>query len=342
MNAATRKKTAFAALLGACALMLGCERPPISTSQQGYRGLGMVDVANPRTLEALQQANVLPEPVPPAPPGGPPASTVYKNVQVLGDLSVPEFTRLMVAITNWVAPKEGCNYCHAGGDFAAEAPYAKIVARRMLQMTQKINADWKSHVGETGVTCYTCHRGQPVPDNIWFAEVGPRGVLGPAGNRAGQNAPAAAVGLASLPYDPFSMFLLQQNEIRIAGGKALPAGAGSSIQATEATYALMMHMSQALGTNCTFCHNTRSFFDWDQSSAQRAIAWHGIRMVRELNAQYLEPLGSQYPPARLGPLGDAPKANCATCHQGVPKPLLGASMLKDHPVLGSVAAAKKP
>jgi photosynthetic reaction center cytochrome c subunit len=62
-------------------------------------------------------------------------------------------------------------------------------------------------------------------------------------------------------------------------------------------------------------------------------------MVRDVNNAFLEPLEQTYPPHRLGPHGDAPKANCATCHHGANKPLLGASMLKDYPELGSQAAA---
>ena len=52
----------------------------------------------------------------------------------------------------------------------------------------------------------------------------------------------------------------------------------------------MMHMSQSLGVNCTYCHNTRSFASWDASTPQRATAWYGIRMVRDLNNDYLDPL----------------------------------------------------
>ena len=103
----------------------------------------------------------------------------------------------------------------------------------------------------------------------------------------------------------------------------------------------MMHQSEALGVNCTYCHNSRSFSAWDQSSPARTKAWYGIRMVRDVNNAYLEPLGPTYPPHRLGPLGDAPKANCATCHQGANKPLLGANMLKDYPELGVVKAASQ-
>ena len=51
----------------------------------------------------------------------------------------------------------------------------------MIEMTRHINATWKPHVADTGVTCYTCHRGQPVPANIWFT--GPRA----PGNMSGQN-----------------------------------------------------------------------------------------------------------------------------------------------------------
>ena len=71
---------------------------------------------------------------------------------------------------------------------------------------------------------------------------------------------------------------------------------------------------------------------------QRVVAWHGLAMLRELNANYLDPLKPVYPANRLGPLGDSPKANCATCHQGASKPLLGQSMAKDFPELGGKPA----
>jgi photosynthetic reaction center cytochrome c subunit len=50
-------------------------------------------------------------------------------------------------------------------------------------------------------------------------------------------------------------------------------------------------------------------------------------MVRDLNDNYLDPLGSVFPAARKGVMGDSPKVYCATCHQGVYKPLFGVSML---------------
>jgi hypothetical protein len=48
---------------------------------------------------------------------------------------------------------------------------------------------------------------------------------------------------------------------------------------------------------------------------------------------YLNPLQPVYPRSRLGEHGDAPKAQCITCHNGVYKPLYGAKMVKDYPAL---------
>ena len=334
-------------VLAAAALLAGCERPPMDSVQRGYRGLGMVEVYNPRLVSAQVAANQPPEVVPAVPEGGPLATTVFKNVQVLNDLSVGEFTRLMVAITNWVAPKEGCLYCHAADDLASDAVYTKVVARRMLQMTRHINSDWKTHVAETGVTCYTCHRGEPVPANLWYTETGTLRAGGMSAGSQGQNHPGLQVGLTSLPSDPFTRLILRNDEIRVASTTALPAGNPRNIKDTEWTYALMMHMSKSLGVNCTYCHNTRSFFDWDGSTPQRGTAWYGIRMVRDLNVAYLDPLGPVYPPDRIGAAGDSPKLNCTTCHQGAYKPLFGASMLTDYPALGgpvkpTAAAADTP
>lgn len=325
-------------LIAAATFVGGCERPSPETTQSGYRGTGMADVQNPRRLEKQQTANAVPVALPAVEPGGPLASTVYQNVKVLGDTSIGEFTRLMVAMTSWVSPTEGCNYCHNPANLASDEKYTKVVSRRMIEMTRNINGSWKTHVAETGVTCYTCHRGNPVPSDIWFNHLDE---MKPAfaGNKGGQNMPAAAVGLSSLPYDPFTPFLEGDANIRNVSTTALPSGNKHSIKQTEWTYALMMHFSTSLGVNCTYCHNSRSFTDWDQSSPQRVNAWYGIRMVRQLNNEYLDPLHGTLPSARLGPAGDAPKVSCATCHKGVYKPLFGANMLKDYAVLGAPASA---
>lgn len=322
--------------LAAAMLLTACEHPPMESTQLGYRGTGMVEVDNPRLEAANAAGQVVPDALPPVPADGPRARDLYSNVPVLGDLSAAEFNRVMAAITVWVSPEQGCTYCHAPGeDLAADTLYTKVVSRRMLQMTRDINSQWDAHVGATGVTCYTCHRGKNVPEEIWYQGSDPRQAAGLVGYRAGQNAPAEVVGLTSLPFDPFSTFLDDAAEIRVVSAQALPVGPGPSIKDAEHTYALMMHMSDALGVNCTYCHNTRSFAEWDASRAPRVTAWHGIRLTRSLNEAYLEPLQDVFPANRLGPLGDVPKVSCGTCHRGASKPLLGVSMYLDYPELGA-------
>ena len=322
----------------AATLLVGCERPPIQAVQRGFRGTAMDEIYNPRAVAAQSELNAVPEPLAAANGDGPKAGTIYQNVKVLGDLSIGEFTRTMLAMTAWVAPKEGCAYCHNAANFAEDSKYTKVVARRMVQMTQHLNVDWKTHVAQTGVTCYTCHRGNPVPANVWFEAAPQRQEAGLLGNKAGQNTPALAAAMASLPGDPFTPYLLQAQDIRVNGTQALPGENRHSIKQGEWTYSLMMHMSKSLGVNCTYCHNTRAFSSWETSTPQRVTAWYGIRMARDLNVDYLTPLTGTFPAHRLGPTGDVAKVNCATCHQGAFKPLYGASMLKDYPAFGAIQA----
>jgi len=322
-----------ASLLG----LVACERPPVETTQVGYRGTAMVDVSNPRDPAA---ETGYPAAMPAAPGAGPRARDVYQNVQVLGDLSVAEFTRLMTTITSWVSPEQGCNYCHNAADLASDAVYTKVVSRRMIQMTQHINEDWSDHVGANGVNCYTCHRGNNVPEYIWFEQgdsaFGNRHFVG---WRDGQNLPSAGVAYTSLPSDPFTGYLgsADSESVRLASADAHTSPATEpGVKRAEYTFALMANWSQSLGVNCTYCHTSASFQNWEQSTPARVTAYHGQNMVRSLNADYLVPLGPEYPANRLGPHeGDAPKAYCMTCHQGQKKPLGGADAISAYPSLAS-------
>jgi photosynthetic reaction center cytochrome c subunit len=291
----------------------------------------MALIYNSDDLQRTAMENVAPTPTPPLPAVGPKAKDVYQNVQVLGDLSVGQFTRLMASITEWVSPEEGCNYCHVNEGFQIDTKYTKKVARVMLAMTQRANQDWGDHVGGAGVTCYTCHRGKNVPEYVWTTDPGnphPPGV-----STAMQNIASEAAVSTSLPFDPFTPYFEQAESIRVAGDTALPSGNRSSIKQTEWIYSLMMHFSDSLGVNCTHCHNTRAFYDWEQSSPERVKAWHGIRMVREMNTQFINRTTDWLPDYRKGPLGDPLKVNCATCHQGAYQPLLGADVISAFPSL---------
>ncbi len=355
---ATKRVPLLLAVGALPALLAACERPAgLQVEQLGPSGAGMEQVLNPRVQPV--EAPIPPTLVLPAQEGEPLARDVYQNVQVLGDLPVSQFNALMTNITNWVSPAKagdpnsGCNYCHNPANMASEEKYTYAVARSMINMTRTINQDWQSHVKATGVTCWTCHRGQPVPANVWVEAAPPRsrGLLQTQGR---QNMPMASVAWATLPYDPFTPYLAGAENIRVVSQRIHRSPDHvRSIQATEATYGLMMHMSDALGVNCTYCHNSRNFGSWYTSREQRVGSWYAIRMVRESNNTYITPLvrAGVIPArgmdggARLGPMGDALKINCATCHNGQAKPMGGVSMIKDVPALaahppGYVSAAR--
>jgi photosynthetic reaction center cytochrome c subunit len=341
-------------------LLAGCELGSKEQEQVGFRGTAMVQISDPDSKAKVGDI--------PAPPyeltaemiAGDRASTAYENVPVLGNVSVDEFNYLMQAMTTWIAPDgsnvkdAGCTYCHNPENMASDEKYTKVVARKMLLMTQNINANWKPHFAgqgakqeNAGVTCWTCHRGNPVPVNNWSSAVPDPSTI--TGNKRGGNTPAQTVAYASLNSDPFTDYLAGKETIRV-GGKEFPTAASkAAIQSTEKTYGLMMHMSQGLGVNCTFCHNSNNFAKWEDSRPQRVNAWYGIRMVRDTNNNYISALGDVWPANgkgaygnRRGPHGDPLKVNCATCHQGVNKPLGGYKMLKDYPALKGAAPVAAP
>jgi photosynthetic reaction center cytochrome c subunit len=339
------------ALVAPALLLGGCEVGTKLTSQYGPNGASLMQVSD---KSSAPQVGVVPEPPYPLTPDmltGPKASESYQNVKVLGDLSTEEFNYTMASLTNWVSPDDGtvtnggCTYCHNVENMASDEKYTKIVARKMLQMTRAVNTQWKPHfalsanasAGNAGVTCWTCHRGKPVPVYNWSSAVpDPKGMMR---NKHGQDTPGLTnIAYASLPYDPFTAYLEGKENIRVGATKPLPSDHVVSIGRTEKTYALMMHMSTGLGVNCTYCHNTQGFGDWSHSSPQRVSAWYGIRMVRDINNNYINSLIGVWPANRLGPAGDPKKVYCATCHQQINKPLGGYPMLKDYPGLkGSYA-----
>jgi photosynthetic reaction center cytochrome c subunit len=318
--------------------------------QTGPRGTGM-------SVPEFNVVRLAPDPTiadmyteePYAPEGGEAlAKDIYKNVHVLGEVTEDNFNRLMNAMTQWVAPDEGCAYCHGDGDvetYGEDSLYTKVVARRMIQMTQAINEGWDGHVNanaEVGVTCYTCHRGQNVPSEIWFNIAPVNEAAG--GWSANQNRATSLSQSTSLPSDALEKYLLDGETIAVHSLESREAGVPgadgyASIQDTERTYSLMNYFANSLGVNCVFCHNSRAFYDGSQVTPQWGTASLGILMVQELNNDYLVDLKDVYPPERLGPVHqDAPKAACKTCHKGYQQPLQGTNVIADWPELATSEA----
>jgi photosynthetic reaction center cytochrome c subunit len=329
------------------ALLVTWGQPYATASlQTGPRGTGM-------SVPEFNVARLVPDPTidaylteAPYPPqvGDALARDVYENVQVLGDLTEDNFNRVMNAITAWVAPDQGCAYCHGDGGletYGADDLYTKVVSRRMIQMTQNINENWDGHVNanrEVGVNCYTCHRGEPVPSDIWF-RISP--VLESTDGWASvQNRATSLSQSTSLPSNALEQYLTDYEIVQVhdleSRVEGVPGFDVASLQRTEMTYSLMNYFSNSLGVNCVFCHNSRAFYDPGQVTPQWATALLGRQMVIELNTEYLIPLEPVYPPERLGPVyADAPKAACKTCHKGYQQPLQGLNMTADWPELAS-------
>ncbi len=318
--------------------------------QTGPRGIGMSVqkvVAEIETADPSIELYYTEEPY--VPEGGEAlAKDVYENVQVLGDLTEDNFNRLMNAMTQWVAPEEGCAYCHGDVDiseYGADDLYTKVVSRRMIEMTQNINENWDGHVNanaEVGVNCYTCHRGEHVPSDIWF-RISPVNESA-EGWSAVQNRVTIQSQYSSLPSDALEKYLLDAEPIAVHSLEARVAGTPgmedyASIQDTERTYSLMNYVANSLGVNCVFCHNSRAFYDGSQVTPQWGTESLGISMVQELNNDYLVPLRDVYPENRLGPVyADAPKAACKTCHKGYQQPMQGMNVIADWPELATSEA----
>lgn len=304
---------------------------PIESTEWGWRGLAMDTFTSERTRN--EPWNVVPPPIPVYGEFGEKAGDVYENVQVLGDLDAAEFDRTMAAITEWIAPVEGCGYCHdLERGFAYDEIYTKKVSRRMLMMVRQINSE-SQHVKDTGVTCYTCHRGQAIPPFHWFKADTPKppmgGIVGtpPPWNRRAETI------RDFFPRRSFEDYLLKDTPISGAQARQVAAGEVTDLEELEHIYIFMMQMSDGLGVNCTFCHNSRAFYDWSQSTPNRVQGWYGIRLTRYLNNAYIEPLTPLIPDSHLGPLGDIAKIDCMTCHAGQRRPLAGYPMAGQYPGL---------
>jgi Photosynthetic reaction centre cytochrome C subunit len=91
--------------------------------------------------------------------GGNPASTVFKNVKVLGALTGDRFMAAMQSMKTNLG--HDCELCHAKHDFVSDAKPEKERARVMIRMVDAINH--RTFGGAVRVTCWTCHRGHEDP-----------------------------------------------------------------------------------------------------------------------------------------------------------------------------------
>jgi cytochrome c553 len=102
-----------------------------------------------------------------------------KNLKVLPkNISHDDLDKVMDSWKNALGVH--CNFCHAPSadstshhlDFASDAKPEKNIARHMYKMTGKINKKYFSFAKDDKgasiavVSCVTCHRGSPHPDEV--------------------------------------------------------------------------------------------------------------------------------------------------------------------------------
>jgi hypothetical protein len=106
----------------------------------------------------------------------PPEAPKYKNLKILPkNISKEDLDKVMDHFKAALGVK--CSFCHAPSkdtaqkwpDFASDEKPEKLIARKMMKMTGKINkkffSDNKNEQGVAvpAVECMTCHHGSPHP-----------------------------------------------------------------------------------------------------------------------------------------------------------------------------------
>jgi photosynthetic reaction center cytochrome c subunit len=227
-----------------------------------------------------------------------------------------------------------------GGSFDAaihsKDPHMQAVTRAMTDMTQAINTKWRSHVGAQGVTCFTCHRNQAIPPETWFPRV-PKETPPMVATSENWNETAQTV-RNFFPDNGWALYFLQNEPIHVQSKTALRIGTVAPQLVAKRVYEFMMQMSNDIGVNCGYCHNSRAMADWNQSTPNRWTGYTAIQMTRDIDQhflfnqadlflqtrEYLKQNSLVVPPDRR--VSDAAPGLivCASCHYGHTKPETGA------------------
>ncbi len=317
--------------VAAVALIVAVGNPWQTESQQtGPRGIGMevpkADKPDP-TLAAYTSAAPLEDGG-----GGKSAKRVYPFAGPLGDLPADNYERVVKQMQEWTGIP----------DLMEKENYQTLIAWAMIEMTRDLNENWSGHVnvsGEAGVTCYTCHRGESIPSETW-QRIDPM-IEVAEGWGAIQNYATPMTVATTLPQDALQKFLVEGKSIKVHDLEARVVNKPGDplTRDAERTFALMNYVANSIGVNCTFCHNTRAFYDAAEVTPQWSTALLGFEMLNEVNNKYLIPLQTFVPKDRLGPKhADPAKAACGTCHKGASRPMQGTDMISDWPELAAAGS----
>lgn len=85
----------------------------------------------------------------------------WKNVQILPK-EISEQLMMEVMENYSTALGVECTHCHVEGNMAADEKLEKTIARKMMTMTNEINANYFGKDSGT-IGCMTCHNGKTHP-----------------------------------------------------------------------------------------------------------------------------------------------------------------------------------
>jgi photosynthetic reaction center cytochrome c subunit len=243
------------------------------------------------------------------------------------------------------------------GSFAAaiasKDPQLQAITRAMTDMTQAINTRWRNHVGAGGVTCFTCHRNQAIPPETWFPRA-PKETPAMFARSENWNESAQTV-RNFFPDNGWALYFLQNEPIHVQSKTALRSGTVAPQLVAKRVYEFMMQMSDGIGVNCGYCHNSRALADWSQSTPNRWVGYDAIRMTRDIDQHFLfnpahwvlqsrEYLkqNTLVIPADRRVAAQAPGlVVCATCHYGHTKPDFGTVAVKNYPATRAPASRRQ-
>jgi hypothetical protein len=77
----------------------------------------------------------------------------------LGGAKAGVLPGMMAAMTRLLGV--GCSHCHVVDQWASDDKPAKRIARRHFEMMDVLTKDYFDN--QERVSCWTCHRGQPIP-----------------------------------------------------------------------------------------------------------------------------------------------------------------------------------
>jgi Photosynthetic reaction centre cytochrome C subunit len=148
---------------------------------------------------------------------GPKVEKADKNIKVLTGMPESQLIPTMKSFT--ISLGVACNYCHVTRngqlDTAADDKETKRIARTMMKMVQEANRT--TFHGNPTVSCYTCHRGEPIPKSSASLPVAARPM--PPAPAPGQSIPSPQP--SATPALPSADELLSNYIIAIGGQAAI-------------------------------------------------------------------------------------------------------------------------